>query len=101
MNPKYVRHLLPPLASLLLILYFFFFVFFFVFFSTSQPPIPHTHTHTHTRTYKKGWIRNFGINITHEELGKDFYEFRRVAGPAAFIVGPDYGIQGCITKGCV
>ena len=43
----------------------------------------------------EGWIRNFGMNITAEQHLADYITLRK-ALPSGFLVGPDYGIQGCV-----
>lgn len=46
----------------------------------------------------EGWAHNFNISITNERLANDFRTLRAVLGPTVLLAGPDYGIQGCITK---
>eukprot|EP00041_Stephanoeca_diplocostata_P002897 m.30469 g.30469 ORF g.30469 m.30469 type:complete len:556 (-) comp13860_c0_seq1:235-1902(-) len=46
----------------------------------------------------EGWLRTFNISITHTRLAADFRTLRATLGSTAFLAGPDYGIQGCISK---
>jgi hypothetical protein len=43
----------------------------------------------------EGWIRNFNMNISSEQHLADYRQLRK-ALPEGFLVGPDYGIQGCV-----
>ena len=43
----------------------------------------------------EGWMRNFGMNVTMEAHYQDFVTLR-TALPDALLVGPDYGVAGCV-----
>jgi len=47
----------------------------------------------------EGWVRNFNMSVSNAALAQDFHVLRKALGSEAFLVGPDYGIQGCISKG--
>ena len=47
----------------------------------------------------EGWMRNFNMSVSVVELARDFRRLRDELGSAPAIWGPDYGIQGCVTKG--
>jgi hypothetical protein len=48
----------------------------------------------------EGWLRNFNATVANSDLASDFRRLRAALpnGTSTSVWGPDYGIQGCITK---
>ena len=41
-------------------------------------------------------MRNFGMNISAEQHLADYKILRQALPPEQLVIGPDYGIQGCV-----